>query len=128
MLTSFSEYVGFIEDATRGESPPPLIYSRRFRMVWAALGARGGLFVRLFGSLWRGLGEFWAFFWDLGPLWGSLWRPLGDFWGALGWLWDTFGRLWGAFGLSFGSVGSLWGGARGRLLAPFGLHLGTLRG
>ena len=70
----------------------------------------------------RAFGEFWAFFWDLGPPWGSLWRPLGDFWGGFGVPLDGFGLPLGSFldplGRFWGSWGSFW--------APFGLHLGPL--
>ena len=96
-------------------------------MVWAALGACGGTFVRFFGSLWRAFGEFWAFFWDLGPLWGSF----GDLWVTFGVPWAGFGIPLDGFGVPLGSLLEAlgpFGGARGRLLAPFGLHLGSLRG
>ena len=90
-------------------------------MVWAALGACGGPFGRLFGSLWGCFGELWASFGTLG-LFGAL---FGD-------LWVTFGVPWAGFGIPLDGFGvealGPFRGARGKLLAPFGLHLCSLRG
>ena len=68
---------------------------------------------------------------------GSWFVTLGLLGALFGDLWVTFGVPWGGFGIpldGFGvPLGSLlealgpFGGARGKLLAPFGLHLGSLR-
>ena len=85
-------------------------------MVWAALGACGGPFGRLFGSLWGCFGELWASFGTLGlfgALFGDLWVTfgvaLGYLWTALGCLWAPFWILWVAFGARGEAFGHLLG-------------------
>ena len=93
-------------------------------MVWAALGACGGPFRRLFGSLWGCFGELWASFGTLGlfgALFGDLWVTFGV---ALWYLWTALGCLWAPFWIlcvAFGARGKAWG----TFWAPFGTSLAS---